>query len=1401
MATMRGTRVPVGSASWINEERTTALSIVQAEAEEFSFAARNEFDWLNEHMAGIFNENEMHVHPCHQLWGRLLIDNVAEIFKTPGKLRSKTPRTARKVDNGEPRVPLSDVFSSTPNGAPNAFTQQLARTTPKVNLAQSTSSPLINRNISPHKAAPSPRPVSKQPVALADSGYYGSQDVDNVDDVDDDMDIDLIEEETEIGEPRSSPPKTTGRTGHVAFDTTAEQNASQSPTATRTMRSPEVTFQTAKEEQTTKVMRDITEEAPSPVSEASSAPHSSPKHAEAPSSPAASPKPRSVKVASPAKTSPMKQSPAKQASPSPSPSLRGSPSPAPEPTPAADSQDDVDVHMDEDTRSPSDESSPIRPVRKSSLNFASLPAREPLKNKSIGARVSRTSHLDNNRQSYYSRQTGGKSLGNNIELLGASDDEEGNDEMNIDDSTEATKEDDSYASNHNKTYTQRLQDQINLLGKSQPNASRPSKSIPSTAVAQQISQASAPQPAAEVKATSPTKKSAAPPTPGAFPEDDQEEDEEEEEDDWIAPPVPAKDTPQSSPRPQLPKSHTADVMEGIDGADTISGPEFALPKQRQSPGRSGSPKRAPVIPERTTSVFGHGKSASVSVLPDLSKDKMVEDLSPAKKHVSVSNPLSAVPEDGRPETPQSPTRSFRDSPLKQVKNKLSSILKSSKGLLASSAAISAEGKSSLMSPSTTRFGLHSGPSTDSIAPQSASAEPLYPDLSKRIAADAQTLASVGSPEKPVARRTRASVEKEKEDKRKEKEAKLMADQMSKLDKARAEEREKARTFSKEQEKIAAMEKKIAAQKETEPPKEQEKEVERPARTPAPKEVPRPTRTSPRKAKNQGEVEASAQASQPEKPDVEMTEAPTPMPPPSAPRSVGPSQTARPRELRRPMKPTKEAPSKVKQAPTVIRVNTGSQHSQYHPSTSTLSSGLQDTLGSSVKSKTSQPGSHSKQSLASLKSSVSSNGRPKALELAAKRKEQEEREAQRKRDAKLELERKRAAIQEEERKQELQRRQDAERQREREREQAEAKKNAQRQAAIERAKQTRAPPPAVRSQPNGPPDYTASQRSDGQPPRPPSRLHSTAHRPQEDRPVNAVLSNASKPGTKRPLLQDGREETSSRNAPPRNGPSYQSKEAKRRRTSDDFADELDMDIQPPNIKGPPVRPPSVGFKKVCRAMDVPLAANTKTKQQEMPTKSMYGYTNAPPSASRDLFKSTVTAQHHSTIKSAKQVDMNQFAQGHIPFAPNPNPAGPAHKTPARPMGTASTKSSAKATRSSPRFQDGEKIELPEIDTDEDEDEEDSHFGVAPWADSPDLRRALMQQETMNPEGIFGPPRALNMEEVFSNKERWHKFRARTSSANWSGSDRLTEDEIRKDLAARDKLRREGGWSYEMSKDLI
>ena len=200
----------------------------------------------------------------------------------------------------------------------------------------------------------------------------------------------------------------------------------------------------------------------------------------------------------------------------------------------------------------------------------------------------------------------------------------------------------------------------------------------------------------------------------------------------------------------------------------------------------------------------------------------------------------------------------------------------------------------------------------------------------------------------------------------------------------------------------------------------------------------------------------------------------------------------------------------------------------------------------------------------------------------------------------------------------------------------------------------------------------------------------------------------------------------------------------------------------------------------------------------------GYSQVPQSATRDLFKATVTSQHTGTLKTTHPLDMAQISKGAIPFAPNPNPAGPSYKTPARPGAVNGIKSAAKsATRSSPRFQNGESIELPEIQTDDEDEDEDEgqRSGLAPaWTDSPDLRRALMRQETMDPSLIFGPPAPLNMEEVFKNKEKWHKFRARTSSANWSGSDRLTEDEIRKDLAARDKIRREGGWSYDMSKEV-
>lgn len=165
-----------------------------------------------------------------------------------------------------------------------------------------------------------------------------------------------------------------------------------------------------------------------------------------------------------------------------------------------------------------------------------------------------------------------------------------------------------------------------------------------------------------------------------------------------------------------------------------------------------------------------------------------------------------------------------------------------------------------------------------------------------------------------------------------------------------------------------------------------------------------------------------------------------------------------------------------------------------------------------------------------------------------------------------------------------------------------------------------------------------------------------------------------------------------------------------------------------------------------------------------------------------------------------MDMTQLSKGNIPFASN-NPPANQHKTPARPGQSTTSKSTAKsAARSSPRYQNGENIDLPEINTDsEDEDSEDggNDFAVPSWADSPAIRAQLAAQDSIDPAQVFGPIGPLHMEEIFKNKDRWNRFRVRTSSANWSGTDRLTQDEVDKDLEARERLRREGGWTYGLS----
>lgn len=61
MAARPAKRPAVGAAAWCAEERTSAVQITESEIEEFAYSARNEVEWLNEHMAEIFSENQMYV--------------------------------------------------------------------------------------------------------------------------------------------------------------------------------------------------------------------------------------------------------------------------------------------------------------------------------------------------------------------------------------------------------------------------------------------------------------------------------------------------------------------------------------------------------------------------------------------------------------------------------------------------------------------------------------------------------------------------------------------------------------------------------------------------------------------------------------------------------------------------------------------------------------------------------------------------------------------------------------------------------------------------------------------------------------------------------------------------------------------------------------------------------------------------------------------------------------------------------------------------------------------------------------------------------------------------------------------------------------------------------------------
>lgn len=593
-----------------------------------------------------------------------------------------------------------------------------------------------------------------------------------------------------------------------------------------------------------------------------------------------------------------------------------------------------DLIVDE-SRSPSQGSSPVRPlVRKSSLTFAALPAREPLTTKkSIGSRVSRTSHLEQSkanlsRGSFMERFTGGKSLGG-LKQPESTQNKESKDHMDIDMDVEIEGPDlireDSDADSkmtrlHNKSSTQRLHDRINLLGKSQP--SRPTKSILAAAIAAVPSYPALPS-------LEPQQQQPQQPQHEAASEAMDFQTNEQDDDDWIQPPQPQLNTS----RPQLSKSISVDVMEDVRGKQTIGGNDFDRFRTDDHIGNVASPSHRLSARGIPTGVTEHARAASAS---------------PSNSDVRDSTPMAAVSA-AKPVISSTPidnpsSRRYVDGPLSASKSKLQSIMKTARGLFSSSAGVSAQAKMETLSPPSI-----GGPAVV----QSLSIDETLESRALRKARDPDSPV-----EKPVGRKTRSSTEKE--EKRKESEAKER--ERAEADSARILEEEGRRPAMPQQghhkDPIAEV-------------------VQQPAKQ---------TRQSPRKTKNQDAPKAHAEPIEDDQPGLSMG-------PPVTRNQPQQQQVQKPKEVRRPTKPAREAASKPKPQPVAIRVGTLSQGIRMN--NATLSTSLQESLPpaqpkpTAVAKKTNNATIHTTVSNSNLKNPTSSamTAKPKALIAAERKKEQ------------------------------------------------------------------------------------------------------------------------------------------------------------------------------------------------------------------------------------------------------------------------------------------------------------------------------------------------------------------------------------------------------------------------------
>ncbi|KAJ4295198.1 hypothetical protein N0V90_007208 [Kalmusia sp. IMI 367209] len=680
MAAARSKVPAIGSAQWILDERNQANELVSQELEDFGFSVRNEFEWLNEHMAEIFAQNGQ---------------NKLDVFKTPGKLRGKTPRTARKKA-AEPRQPLGDLFGVNAQHRPSPAEQSLKgnlhkspikarfniaedseNVVPARTPAKSPAPPLFANLIGKGKenrdshgyhsqhASPERRPATGHATVPVQFSPIASTQDTVASHVDDDI---------------FSPPQT-----QSTQPTQATQSFAKSSQASEDeRRDTGDSFVSAKEAFGSKngskenlhdkydgdamdLDDDRPDEAHSDAQDTVvrhnlSSDHDDMVVDEIPDFPQPPPRRISERYSISANTQAALDT-ADQHAYAPEPRNVMAPTEAFTALACAESEDvqhdDTVVHheiddqmeIDDDVRSPSDGSSPVKPlVRKSSLTFASLPAREPLlAKKSMGNRNSRTSHVDLNkaRGSTLGRFTGGKSLGGS--QLQQTEPQQETTDLD-EEQPELQREELETTKLHNKTSSQRLLERINMLKQQNEAPKRISQNILASQMSQTASFASsqAKEPAQSSKTSQPPQSAQAPQP--AYPNLPAVEPEqiEDEDDDWISP-VRTVAPPPKSTRPPFSKSHSADTRP--------SPAKVVLPKPI-----SVSNPDLPAVVESTTPVGSPTGKKYMDGPLSASKAKFYSALRAAKEKIIGSSATSAqVKLDALAESPMRPKLKVQES--------------------------------------------------------------------------------------------------------------------------------------------------------------------------------------------------------------------------------------------------------------------------------------------------------------------------------------------------------------------------------------------------------------------------------------------------------------------------------------------------------------------------------------------------------------------------------------------------------------------------------------------------------------------------------------------------------------------------------------------------------------------